>query len=103
MDCIFRILTKDKELFESLKKEADGWSKKGLIIFNNIKCYYFYEFEDLDIEMLVTPFRIEEGVVDGFYFDGELKDINEEILEKFDMQKYEPIIWKEWDNDEIPF
>ena len=56
-----------------------------------------------NVEMLITPFRSGEGNIDCFYYDGEIKDCNEEILEKFDMQKYDPIEWKEIEEDDLPF
>jgi len=102
MDCKFRILTKDKKTFEKLKEYADGWNEKGLIIIEK-KCDFFEFLKVFNIEMLITPFKADEGIVDCFYFDGEMKECNKKILDKFDMKKFEPIIWKEAINNNIPF
>jgi len=92
MDCKFRILTKDKETFEKLKNYASGWSEKGLIIIDS-KCDFLEILKKFNVEILITPFRTGEGNIDCFYYDEEIKDCNEDILEKFDMQKFEPIEW----------
>ena len=101
MECKFRILTKNKETFEKLKEYADGWSKNLLIIDAN--CDFFEFLKDFDVEMLMAPFRAGEGEIDCFYFDGEMRECSEEILEKFDMSKFEPVIWKSIENEDIPF
>ncbi len=93
MDCKFRILTKDKKTYDKLKKYAEGWSEKGLIIIG-AKCNYIEFLKNFDVKMLITPFRAGEGIVDCFYYEGEMKDCNKEILNEFDMQNYEPIEWK---------
>ena len=102
MDCKFRILINDKETFEKLKEYASGWSEKGLVIIDS-KCDFLETLKKFNIEMLITPFRSGEGNIDCFYYDGEMKECNEEILEKFDMQKFEPIEWKETKEDDLPF
>ena len=102
MDCKFRVLTKDRETFEKLKEYASGWSEKGLIIID-LKCNFLEVLKKFNIEMLITPFRSGEGNIDCFYYDGEMKDCNKKILEKFDMIKYEPVKWKETKEDNLPF
>ena len=102
MDCKFRILTKNRETFEKLKNYASGWSEKGLIIID-AKCDFLDILKKFNVEMLITPFRSGEGNIDYFYYDGEVKKCNKEILEKFDMQKYKPIKWKETKEDDLPF
>ena len=101
MDCKFKILTKDEKTYIKLKKYADGWSKKGLIIIEK-NCDFFDFLKKFDIEMLITPFSFE-GNLDCFYYDGIMKDCNKEILKKFDTQNYEPIEWGMIDVDDIPF
>jgi len=101
MDCTFRILTKDKKTFEKLKEYADGWNEKGLIIIEK-KCDFFEFLKVFNIEMLITPFRVE-GIVDCFYFNGKMSECDKKILNKFDMKKFEPIIWKTMNNKDIPF
>lgn len=96
MDCIFRIIA--NENFDELKQYADGWSKKGIIIIfskcDNIE--FFKQFRN--IEMLITAQN------DCFYYKDEILDCNDEIIEKFDMRKFEPIIWKKDESEEdIPF
>jgi len=103
MDCRFRILTKNQELFEELKKYADGWSEKGLIIVN-LKCNFLDILKSFDVEVLITPYRIGEGEVNCIYFDGNIMwNCNDEIIEKFNIEKYEPIIWKEIEEEDLPF
>jgi len=103
MDCKFRILTHNKETFEKLKEFASGLSEKGLIVIE-AKCDFFEFLKQFDIEMLMSPFRSGEGSVDCFYYDGEIKDCNEKILEKFNTKNYEPINWKGVEKeDEYPF
>jgi len=102
MDCKFRILTKDKKTFEKLKEYAEGWSEKGLIIIDK-KCDFFEFLKDFDIEILITPFRAGEGIIDCFYVDGKIQECNKKILDKFNMTKFEPIIWKTMNNNDIPF
>jgi len=92
MDCKFRILSNDKETFEKLKEYSSGWSEKGLIIID-AKCDFLEILKKFNIEMLITSFISGEGYIDCFYYDGEIKKCSEEILEKFDMQKFEPIEW----------
>ena len=101
MDCKFKVLTKDKKTFEKLKEFASGWSKNLLII--ESKCSFFEYLKIFDVEMLITPFKLGEGEIDCFYYDGEIKDCNKEILEKFDMSKFEPIEWKNINDMDIPF
>ena len=93
MDCKFRILTKNKKTFEKLKEYASGWSEKKLIIIDG-KCDFLDVLKKFNVEILITPFRSGEGYVDCFYYDGEIKDCNKEILKKFDMKNYEPIEWR---------
>lgn len=100
MDCTFRILTKDNKTFEKLIKLADAYSNKGLIIIN-AKCDSLDFLKKFDVEMLITPSDIENK--DCFYFDGDLKECNEEIIAKFDSARYEPLIWKEPNNQNTPF
>jgi len=102
MDCKFRVLTKDRETFEKLKEYASGWSEKGLIIID-LKCNFLEVLKKFNIEMLITPFRSGEGNIDCFYYDGEMKDCDKKILEKFDMIKFEPVKWKETKEDNLPF
>ena len=92
MDCKFRVLTKDKNTFEKLKEYSIGWSKNLLII--DAKCDFLEILKNYDVEMLITPFRIGEGYIDCFYFYGEMKECDDEVLEKFDMSKFEPIKWE---------
>ena len=101
MDCKFRVLTKDKETFKKLKKYASGWSKNLIII--DTKCNFFEFLKNFNVEMIITPFRAGEGEIDCFYYNGEIKDCNKKILKKFDMSKFEPILWKEIKNEDIPF
>ena len=91
MDCRFRILTKDENTFNQLKKYANGWSKNLIIIEN--KCNFLDFLKQFDIEILITPFNTIK-IIDCFYFNKELFDCDDEILNKFDMSKYEPIQWK---------
>jgi len=102
MDCKFRILTKDKETFEKLEEYASGWSEKGLVIIDS-KCDFVEVLKKFNVVMLITPFRSGEGNIDCFYYDGEIKDFNEDILEKFDMLKFEPIEWKKIEEYDLPF
>jgi len=102
MDCKFRVLTRDKKTFEKLKEYASGWSEKGLIIVD-AKCDFLETLKKFNVEMLITSFRSGEGNIDCFYYDGEIKNCDEEILEKFNMQEYEPIKWKEIKEDDLPF
>jgi len=99
MDCKFRILTKNRETFEKLKSYADGWSEKGLLVIF-AKCNFLEELKKFDIEILISPFK---GDNDCFYFNKSLKDCEKNILEKFDMETFEPIAWKEIDEKELPF
>jgi hypothetical protein len=46
---------------------------------------------------------ISGEVEDCFYFDGEMRECSDEIINKFDMSKYEPIIWKSDNFDDVPF
>lgn len=98
MDCKFRVLTKDKETFKKLKNFASGWSEKKLVIIE-AKCNFLEVLKKFNIEMLMTPFRSGKGYIDCFYYDGKIKDCNKEILERFNMQKYEPIEWKKIEED----
>ena len=100
MDCKFRILTKNQKTFDELKKYADGISQKGLIIIE-AKCEFLDVLKKFDIEVLITPFRV--GEVDCFYFDGEMKECDKKIFQKFDISKYEPIIWKKIEDEDLPF
>ena len=102
MDCKFRVLTRDKKTFEKLKEYASGWSEKGLIIVD-AKCDFLETLKKFNVEMQITSFRSGEGNIDCFYYDGEIKNCDEEILEKFNMQEYEPIKWKEIKEDDLPF
>ena len=102
MDCKFRILINDKETFEKLKEYASGWSEKGLVIIV-AKCDFLEVLKKFNVEILITPFRSGEGNIDCFYYDGEIKDCNEDILEKFDMLKFEPIEWKKIEEYDLPF
>ena len=102
MDCKFRILTKNKKNFEKLKEYADGWSEKGLIIIE-AKCDYIEFLKNFETEMLITPFRAGEGIVDCFYYDGKMKECNNKILNKFDMKNYEPLCWKKTEEKKLLF
>jgi len=101
MECQFRILTQNKEVFEKLKKCAVGWSNKGLIIIQK-KCDYLEELKKFDVKILITPCEYPINR-DCFYFDEEIKECNEKILKKFDMEKYEPIKWKTEEKQDLPF
>ena len=101
MDCKFRILTKDKNSFEKLKKYASGYSKNLLII--DAKCDFLEFLKHFDVEMLITPFKAGVGYIECFYFDGDIKECDDKVLEKFDMSKFEPIKWKKINNDKLPF
>jgi len=74
MDCTFRILTKDKKNFEKLKQYADGWNEKGLIIIEK-NCNFFEFLKGFNVEMLITPFKVGEGIIDCFYFDAICKNV----------------------------
>jgi len=102
MDCTFRILTNDKETFEKLKKSADAYSEKGLIIINS-KCDSFDFLQQFDVEMLIVPVGLGGWEEDCFYYDGEMKECGEDVTDKFDTSKYEPIIWKEQNIPKDPF
>ena len=102
MDCRFRFLTKDKKSFDKLKPFADGFSKKGLIIIDK-KCSFFetLDLKKLNVEVLITPLNSLQN--DCFYYDGEIKNCNKKILEKFNMENFEPIEWKKIEEKDIPF
>ena len=102
MDCIFRILTKDKETYEKLKKSADAHSEKGLIIIH-AKCGSFEFLKKFNVEMLITPATIGEGEDDCFYYNGQMKECSSEIFEMFDVSKYEPLVWKDETIEDTPF
>jgi len=102
MDCIFRVLSEDKKTFDELKDFASGYSEKGLLIIN-AKCDFFEILKNYNFEMLITPLSISGEVEDCFYFDGEMRECSDEIINKFDMSKYEPIIWKSDNFDDVPF
>jgi len=102
MDCKFRILTKNRETFEKLKSYANGWSEKGLLVVF-AKCEFLEELKKFDVEILISPVKSPEGGNDCFYFNKSLKECDKNILKKFDMEKFEPIVWKEMEDKELPF
>ena len=93
MECIFRVLAKDEKTFEKLQQYASGIGKEKLIIIY-AKCDFFEVLKNFNIEILITPHRNGEGVIDCFYYDKEIKECDKKILNKFDMKKYEPIKWR---------
>ncbi len=102
MNCIFRIISKDKKTFDKLKEFASGYSEKGLLIIN-AKCDFFEILKNYNVEMLITPLSISGEVENCFYFDGEMRECISEIIDKFDALKYEPITWKSDYFDDVPF